>query len=196
MARRGRGQFQFTVVELSVIAVSFAATSALVFLLGFYVGRENAAQHAPLDEKVARIPVGPAPPKSDTRTDDEEGMRAAEPPTSTGQEPEASASGADRAALSAAIDGELDEPVLPLVPGHQIVGRVEEIGDAARSGGLAVGQAVGVPWLGGTCGVCDYCRSSRENLCDEARFTGYHRNGGYAEFAVADARYCVREEAR
>jgi septal ring-binding cell division protein DamX len=122
MARRGRGQFQFTVVELSVIAVSFAATSALVFLLGFYVGRENAAQHAPLDEKVARIPVGPAPPKSDTRTDDEEGMRAAEPPTSTGQEPEASASGADRDALSAAIDGELaavdpGDSEIPRTPG-------------------------------------------------------------------------------
>jgi alcohol dehydrogenase, propanol-preferring len=83
------------------------------------------------------------------------------------------------------LDGELDEPKLPLVPGHQIVGRV-------RSGGerFAEGQRVGVPWLGWTCGECRYCRSGRENLCDRASFTGYDRDGGYAELAVADERFC------
>jgi alcohol dehydrogenase, propanol-preferring len=81
-------------------------------------------------------------------------------------------------------DGELPEPKLPLVPGHQIVGRVVE-GD-----GFAAGARVGVPWLGWTCGECRYCLSGRENLCDRARFTGYTVDGGYAEEAVADARYC------
>jgi alcohol dehydrogenase, propanol-preferring len=83
------------------------------------------------------------------------------------------------------LDGELDEPKLPLVPGHQIVGRV-------RSGGerFAEGQRVGVPWLGWTCGECRYCRSGRENLCDRASFTGYDRDGGYAELTVADERFC------
>jgi propanol-preferring alcohol dehydrogenase len=78
------------------------------------------------------------------------------------------------------VDGELHEPKLPLVPGHQIVGRV--VGD---------GRRVGIPWLGWTCGECRYCRSGRENLCDRARFTGYQLDGGYAEYAVADERYCV-----
>ena len=77
------------------------------------------------------------------------------------------------------LDGELARPKLPLVPGHQIVGTVE------GSGGR-----VGVPWLGWTCGECRYCRSGRENLCEEARFTGYDLDGGYAEYAVADERYC------
>ena len=77
------------------------------------------------------------------------------------------------------LDGELAHPKLPLVPGHQIVGTVE------GSGGR-----VGVPWLGWTCGECRYCRSGRENLCEEARFTGYDLDGGYAEYAVADERYC------
>jgi propanol-preferring alcohol dehydrogenase len=84
-------------------------------------------------------------------------------------------------------DGELAEAKLPLVPGHQIVGRVEAVGEGA---GLARGARVGVPWLGWTCGECRYCRSGRENLCDRARFTGYQLDGGYAELAAADERYC------
>ena len=82
------------------------------------------------------------------------------------------------------LDGELDRPKLPLVCGHQIVGRVLE-----SSAGFAAGDRVGVPWLGSTCGSCDHCRNSRENLCDQARFTGYHIDGGFAERCVADARY-------
>jgi alcohol dehydrogenase, propanol-preferring len=83
------------------------------------------------------------------------------------------------------VDGELPDPKLPLVPGHQIVGVV-----LAGGGRLAVGQRVGVPWLGWTCGECRYCRAGRENLCDRARFTGYQLDGGYAELAVADERFC------
>ena len=101
------------------------------------------------------------------------------------------------------VDGELPEPKLPLIPGHQIVGQVEEIGEemwegperpdsrgaeAARK--FAIGDRVGIPWLGWTDGDCAYCQSGRENLCDNARFTGYTIDGGYAEFTVADARYC------
>jgi propanol-preferring alcohol dehydrogenase len=86
------------------------------------------------------------------------------------------------------VDGELAEPKLPLVPGHQIVGRISELGAAVRS--FAIGDRVGVPWLGWTCGECRYCRSGMENLCDNARFTGYTIDGGFAEEAVADARYC------
>jgi propanol-preferring alcohol dehydrogenase len=85
------------------------------------------------------------------------------------------------------VDGELTEPKLPLVPGHEIVGTVVEKG--AHVGRLAVGDRVGVPWLGFTCGVCRYCRADRENLCDRARFTGYQIDGGYAEYTVADQRY-------
>ena len=88
------------------------------------------------------------------------------------------------------LDGELAAPRLPLVPGHEIVGRIAELGAEVR--GFAVGERVGVPWLGWTCGTCKPCRDGRENLCDAARFTGYQRDGGYAEFAVADARYCFR----
>jgi len=89
-------------------------------------------------------------------------------------------------------DGDLDEPNLPLVLGHQIVGRVEAAGPGADGlPGMERGARVGVPWLGGTCGACAYCGSGRENLCDTARFTGYHRDGGFAEWAVADARYCI-----
>ena len=88
------------------------------------------------------------------------------------------------------VDGELDEPCRPLVPGHQIVGRVEAFGPGAGRSGVVVGTRIGVPWLGGTCGRCRYCRSERENLCDEARFTGYQLDGGFAEYAVADAGYC------
>jgi propanol-preferring alcohol dehydrogenase len=87
------------------------------------------------------------------------------------------------------VDGELPDPKLPLIPGHQIVGRVEEIGEAVNSN-FQVGDRVGIPWLGWTDGECAYCRSNRENLCDRARFTGYTIDGGYAEFTVADARFC------
>jgi propanol-preferring alcohol dehydrogenase len=86
------------------------------------------------------------------------------------------------------LDGELPEPKLPLVLGHEIVGVVEAVGDDVEE--LRVGQRVGVPWLGWTCGTCAYCRSGAENLCDRARFTGYDIDGGYAEYCVADARYC------
>ena len=86
------------------------------------------------------------------------------------------------------VDGELSRPKTPLIPGHQIVGVIEAAGASVT--GLAAGARVGVPWLGWTCGRCRYCRSGRENLCDEARFTGYEIDGGYAEYAVADARYC------
>src|SRR5438445_6107379 len=87
-------------------------------------------------------------------------------------------------------DGELTDPKLPLVLGHQIIGVVEEIGPAA--GHLAVGDRVGVPWLGWTDGSCRFCRSGRENLCDRARFTGYQLDGGFAEETVAGERYCLR----
>ena len=86
------------------------------------------------------------------------------------------------------VDGELPDPKLPLIPGHQIVGRVEQIGTGAE--GFSTGDRVGIPWLGWTDGECAYCRSNRENLCDRARFTGYTIDGGYAEFTVADARFC------
>ena len=86
------------------------------------------------------------------------------------------------------VDGELAYPALPLVPGHQIVGRVVDVGEHVTT--LKPGQRIGVPWLGYTCGVCRYCVSGRENLCDDARFTGYDIDGGFAEYAVADARYC------
>jgi propanol-preferring alcohol dehydrogenase len=85
------------------------------------------------------------------------------------------------------VDGELTEPKLPLVPGHQIVGRVVATGRGAERYGE--GDRVGIPWLGWTCGECRYCRSGRENLCDRARFTGYDTDGGYAELAAADERF-------
>lgn len=86
------------------------------------------------------------------------------------------------------VDGELNKPKLPLIPGHQIVGRVIGAGkDVTRFTG---GERVGVPWLGWTCGTCNYCRTGRENLCDRAKFTGYDIDGGYAEYAVADERFC------
>jgi propanol-preferring alcohol dehydrogenase len=84
------------------------------------------------------------------------------------------------------VDGELDEPKLPLVPGHQVVGRVAA---AAPGAGLEPGARVGIPWLGWTCGACERCREGRENLCPRARFTGYTLDGGYAELIAADARY-------
>ena len=86
------------------------------------------------------------------------------------------------------VDGELPNPTLPLIPGHEIVGRVAALG--ADVAGFAVGERIGVPWLGYTCGVCPYCRAGRENLCDRPLFTGYTRDGGYATHALADARYC------
>lgn len=85
-------------------------------------------------------------------------------------------------------DGDLLKPKLPLVLGHEIVGEVVSNGPEAQR--FAVGARVGVPWLGSTCGTCKYCRSGRENLCERARFTGYDLDGGYAEFTVADERYC------
>ena len=85
-------------------------------------------------------------------------------------------------------DGELPNPKLPLVLGHEIVGRVVALGP--DTAGFTLDQRVGVPWLGWTCGECGYCRRGEENLCDSARFTGYQLDGGYAEFVVADARYC------
>jgi alcohol dehydrogenase, propanol-preferring len=95
------------------------------------------------------------------------------------------------------VDGELPDPKLPLILGHQIVGYVEELGPGIsssfdiRHSAFAVGDRVGIPWLGWTDGECAYCRSGRENLCDNARFTGYTIDGGYAEFIVADARFCI-----
>jgi propanol-preferring alcohol dehydrogenase len=86
------------------------------------------------------------------------------------------------------VDGELPDPRLPIVPGHEIVGRVAAMG--ADVTGFAIGERVGVPWLGFTCNVCAYCRDGRENLCDRPLFTGYTRDGGYATHAIADARYC------
>src|SRR5690349_12337049 len=86
------------------------------------------------------------------------------------------------------VDGELAQPKLPLVPGHEIVGTVVEVGEAVER--FAPGDRVGVPWLGWTCGACPYCRSGRENLCDRARFTGYDLDGGFAQLTVADERYC------
>jgi propanol-preferring alcohol dehydrogenase len=88
------------------------------------------------------------------------------------------------------VDGELTEPKLPLVLGHEIVGRVEAIGEGAE--GFAIGDRVGVPWLGFTDGTCFYCRNGQENLCDHARFTGYQIDGGYASHTVADARYAFQ----
>lgn len=85
------------------------------------------------------------------------------------------------------IDAELKDPVLPLIPGHEIVGKIVQIGSEVD--GLALGQRVGVPWLGRTCGHCPYCRAGRENLCDSPGFTGYTLNGGYAEECVAEAAY-------
>jgi alcohol dehydrogenase, propanol-preferring len=86
------------------------------------------------------------------------------------------------------VDGELSQPKLPLILGHEIVGTVAAKG--ANVARFAIGDRVGVPWLGWTCGVCDYCHAGRENLCDRARFTGYQIDGGYAELTVADQRYC------
>ncbi len=85
------------------------------------------------------------------------------------------------------VDGELPDPRLPIIPGHEIVGRIDAIGAGVTD--LAIGQRVGVPWLGHTCGVCPYCVGHRENLCDHPQFTGFTRNGGFATAVVADARF-------
>ncbi|MGZ5020756.1 MAG: alcohol dehydrogenase catalytic domain-containing protein, partial [Chthoniobacterales bacterium] len=88
------------------------------------------------------------------------------------------------------IDGELPNPKLPLIPGHEIVGCVEGIGPGIKD--FKIGDRVGIPWLGWTCGECEYCLTSRENLCPRAKFTGYTLDGGYAEYTAADARFCFR----
>jgi alcohol dehydrogenase, propanol-preferring len=88
------------------------------------------------------------------------------------------------------VEGDLARPKLPLILGHQIVGTVDTLADGVAS--VAVGDRIGVPWLGWTCGECRFCRSDRENLCERARFTGYDLDGGYAEVAIADARFCFR----
>ncbi|HUK34807.1 MAG TPA: zinc-dependent alcohol dehydrogenase family protein [Vicinamibacterales bacterium] len=88
------------------------------------------------------------------------------------------------------VDGEMPAAELPIIPGHEIVGVVEHLGDGVSE--FKIGERVGIPWLGYTCGVCEYCTSGRENLCREARFTGYQIDGGYAEYVVADARYVFR----
>ena len=85
------------------------------------------------------------------------------------------------------IDGELSHPQLPIIPGHEIVGRIDALGSAVN--GLSIGERVGIPWLGHTCGVCPYCVTQRENLCDKPLFTGYTRDGGFATAVVADARF-------
>jgi propanol-preferring alcohol dehydrogenase len=86
------------------------------------------------------------------------------------------------------MDNELKHPKLPLIPGHQIVGTIEQLGANVKS--LKVGQRVGVPWLGDSCGHCPFCLSGRENLCDNAQFTGYQIDGGFAEYCVANAHFC------
>lgn len=86
------------------------------------------------------------------------------------------------------VDGELPEARLPIVPGHEIIGRVRALGEGV--GGFALGDRVGVPWLGATCEACWFCRHGQENLCDAPGFTGYQIDGGYADFTLADARYC------
>ncbi len=86
------------------------------------------------------------------------------------------------------VDGDLTEPALPLIPGHQIVGEVIKVGEGADQ--ALLGKRMGVPWLGGACGCCDYCHAAQENLCDKAVYTGYQRNGGFAEYATANADFC------
>jgi propanol-preferring alcohol dehydrogenase len=86
------------------------------------------------------------------------------------------------------VDGDLTQPKLPLIPGHEIVGRIVRSGSDVA--GFTAGARVGVPWLGWTCGICNFCRMNCENLCDSARFTGYTLDGGYAELCAADANYC------
>ena len=86
------------------------------------------------------------------------------------------------------LDGDLKQPKLPLIPGHQIVGKISQLGKKVKN--LYIGQRVGVSWLGSSCGHCDYCQSAQENLCDAASFTGYQQDGGFAEYCVANSRFC------
>ncbi|MYD77981.1 MAG: zinc-dependent alcohol dehydrogenase family protein [Gammaproteobacteria bacterium] len=86
------------------------------------------------------------------------------------------------------VDGDLEVPLTPLIPGHQIVAEVAEVGDEVKN--IQVGDRMGVPWLGKTCGHCNFCVNEQENLCDTARFTGLHINGGFAEYSIADSRFC------
>jgi alcohol dehydrogenase, propanol-preferring len=120
-------------------------------------------------------------------------LRLCDPPTPSPQKGEllvrVSACAVCRTDLHV-VDGELPHPKLPLIPGHEIVGRVVEVGPGVTN--FTLGERVGIPWLGWTCGQCEFCRSGRENLCDAARFTGYTIDGGYAEFTTADARFCFR----
>src|SRR5207249_3112538 len=88
------------------------------------------------------------------------------------------------------VDGDLPDARIPIVPGHEIVGVVERVGADVHD--VAIGDRVGIPWLGYSCGRCEYCRSGHENLCPNARFTGHRIDGGYAEFTIADARYAFR----
>jgi len=88
------------------------------------------------------------------------------------------------------VDGDLPDPALPIVPGHEIIGRVVEVGSEVHE--LSTGDRVGIPWLGYACGLCAFCTSGRENLCRNARYTGYQLNGGYADFVVANAAFCFR----
>src|SRR5689334_8410690 len=88
------------------------------------------------------------------------------------------------------VNGELPPADLPIVPGHEIVGVIEQLGDGVAD--FEVGDRVGIPWLGYSCGECEFCRSGRENLCPNARFTGYQIDGGYADYTVADASYTFR----
>ncbi len=108
-------------------------------------------------------------------------------PTSNEVLVEVSACGVCRTDLHV-MDGELDDPVLPIIPGHQIVGKIIELGTQVQ--GLNKGDRIGIPWLGKSCGHCDFCLNKQENLCDKARFTGFQINGGFAEYCVADSRYC------
>jgi propanol-preferring alcohol dehydrogenase len=85
------------------------------------------------------------------------------------------------------VDGELPDPILPIIPGHEIVGRIDAIGEGVE--GLRMGERVGIPWLGHTCGICPYCKIQRENLCDQPLFTGFTRDGGFATATIADARF-------
>jgi propanol-preferring alcohol dehydrogenase len=88
------------------------------------------------------------------------------------------------------VDGELPDPQVPIIPGHEIVGRIDKIGMDVK--GFAIGERIGIPWLGHTCGVCPYCVEHRENLCDHPIFTGYTRDGGFATHAVVDAEFAIR----
>jgi alcohol dehydrogenase, propanol-preferring len=86
------------------------------------------------------------------------------------------------------VDGDLKNPSLPITPGHQVVGKIESLGSEVKN--FPIGERIGIPWLGGSCGHCDFCIAHQENLCDHAVFTGYQKNGGFAEYCVADSRFC------